>query len=1119
MAPDLLTLFAEPSVALLYFMAVIALSCFAFLVALEQRLRSGSERGAGRYARATFGIILAWLALMGGAVVVIVTQQPADALLPPLDRAANTLVIIFSGWAFLTTDHMNGRAENRPAITPRRHFVNRLMLLGVLMTLLGYGFTAYQWSSQYALSGPIAFNQSLYGLVWVVATAAVCALWLVLLILRARTVADVPLKLIFFSMILAGYIYTIVSIYQGQLLGSDAGALRIAFLAAMPLLPVIVYRFVIGRFGYVMEERAAQATVSTLNNISNNLIDTTVERESVTLLKTIGMMIEREKPEDLPRQIVNAVASVLKADVAALLVVDDQDYADVLAAYDAVQARPIAAMAFKLDEQPTLQEALKARTQRALSQESNLNEMVDLHTRLDIQRIGPVYFQPLTREGEVAGILVVALPYTQRNLRENERRLLESLSPAAARLLMISRAAQRSRTDIQRGAVQAILEGDALPDLSSTAARAEMQSNLELARSQISDLSALVRDLQIELDFERSRIAQLVQDDPEGMSITGKLEQLQSERIRLEAERERLAQALQEAEWTLASNNNPGDVQFFVEQLQAERDDLVAQKEALEQELAALRKAGTASASGMVREMITRMSEDKVRLELERDQLKAQLGEVEAQLTELGIEGGPAGLLTTIVTLTEERSRYKVEAERAAKDREVLRLELQRFQSRIAAEDERDAKIAALEADLRRLAEDREAIARQRDTLRQSSEADNSERAQWEALRTRMVAQLSALQTDLEAAVFERNRITAERNKVSEERAMLLSERDKLAAGLAAAINERDQLRARIDGNRETMQKLGDDGVETLKKMIDDLTEERSELEHEVIRQKEYAQKLRERLEESNRKLENLKRANAAPMNADSLDTMVSMAQELRQPLSAITAYIDLMLSESVGILGDLQRQFLSRVKSNSDRLAVLVDEFVRVVAIDSGQMRLSRENLDISEVIYHALDATRAQFEEKGITLRLDLSEALPHLHADRFALQQVMIELLSNAYRATPTDGDVVLNARFEPHYVLPQSVLRRPAKPADTILISITDFGGGVPVEDQKRIFSRLYSASVPLIQGLGDTSVGLSVARALTEAHHGRIWYESDGGKTSTFHLALPVEADTVPQEAK
>lgn len=195
---------------------------------------------------------------------------------------------------------------------------------------------------------------------------------------------------------------------------------------------------------------------------------------------------------------------------------------------------------------------------------------------------------------------------------------------------------------------------------------------------------------------------------------------------------------------------------------------------------------------------------------------------------------------------------------------------------------------------------------------------------------------------------------------------------------------------------------------------------------------------------------------------------MVSMAQELRQPLSAITAYIDLMLSESVGILGDLQRQFLSRVKSNSDRLAVLVDEFVRVVAIDSGQMRLSRENLDISEVIYHALDATRAQFEEKGITLRLDLSEALPHLHADRFALQQVMIELLSNAYRATPTDGDVVLNARFEPHYVLPQSVLRRPAKPADTILISITDFGGGVPVEDQKRIFSRLYSASVPLIQ---------------------------------------------------
>ena len=139
-----------------------------------------------------------------------------------------------------------------------------------------------------------------------------------------------------------------------------------------------------------------------------------------------------------------AASTLVKADVTALLVLDDAEYADVIAAYDSVQQRPIAAMAFKLDEQPTLQDSILSKAQRSLMADQHLNELVDVYTRLDIQKIGPVYFQPLIREGLVVGVLVVALPYTQRDLRENEKRLLESLSPVASRMLTIARAAQRN---------------------------------------------------------------------------------------------------------------------------------------------------------------------------------------------------------------------------------------------------------------------------------------------------------------------------------------------------------------------------------------------------------------------------------------------------------------------------------------------------------------------------------------------------------------------------------------------------------------------------------------------------------------------------------------------------
>ncbi len=1103
--PDLLNLFIDPPVALLYFLSVILLSQAALFMALGQRMRGGPvERTAGRYAIASLGVMIAWIVLMIGAMVVLVTHNPAAAILPPLDRAVSTMVLLLIGWGFLTADQQS--LEKR-----RGNWLTVIVALIALIIIGAYGYTAYQWFN----TGGQQFNLSIYGIAWTLGMAALAALGLFLLLLRFRSTMDAPLKFIFFAFVLAGASYTLFSIDNGTLRGDDAGALRLALAAAMPFLPIVVYRMVVERLILSLDRKTDEAHQAAINamTVPSAAPDTTMERESTTLLKALGLMIEHEMPEDIPHQIAVAAATVLKSDVTALLSLDDAEYADVLAAYDHIQQKAIAAMALKMDEQPTLQDGIAVKEQRTLLADRNLNELVDLYTRLDVQKIGPAYFQPLVRDGKAIGVLVVALPYTQRDLRDNEKYLLEALAPMAARLLTISRAAQRAK--FEKEEPQAAPEGGALPEAPMSAVRAEMQASLELARTQINELSGLVRDLQIELDYERSRIAELGANDPEGLSITQRMAKMSAERSQLEAERERLMQALQEAQTKLATTSGDEDEVYeaMVRVLQRERDELQAQKAQLEAQLVEIRTRGQAPAPAMLRDMLTNLSEEKARLSVERDQIKGQLTEVEAQLKALGIEGGATGLASVFLQLTNERSHYKALAEQATQEREKLAAERKRLTDLIANEGQQGKKIQAMETVLRRLAMDREALLRQRDSLRQEREQTKSDREAWENQRAKLVADAAGLQTELEEAVFDRNRAIAELKKIAEERAALITERDRLVAERMALQTERDQLMARIEGNRETLQRLGADGVGALKTMIDDLTEERSQLEHELIQAQADLQALEQQLSKAETKLaKSVPVPSSASVGASQAEVMLSIAQELRTPMSSIGGYVDLLLGETVGILGALQRQFLQRVKANADRLGALLEDFIRVTAIDTGQLSLAPENVDMLEIIDDAITATRTQFREKGITLKMDLPDSLPPLNGDRDALQQVVIQLLSNAYLASPTDGEVRIIAKYEPNYRIPA---RRSGQEevADAIFLSVRDLGGGIAPEEQGRVFSRLYRADNPLVQGLGDTGVGLSIARALTEVHGGHIWLDSTPGVGSTFKLVIPLHGAT------
>jgi signal transduction histidine kinase len=253
---------------------------------------------------------------------------------------------------------------------------------------------------------------------------------------------------------------------------------------------------------------------------------------------------------------------------------------------------------------------------------------------------------------------------------------------------------------------------------------------------------------------------------------------------------------------------------------------------------------------------------------------------------------------------------------------------------------------------------------------------------------------------------------------------------------------------------------------------------------------------LQNQLAEANMKLLELEKSSKSARSSEQAEVVASISQELRQPMSSIVGYTDLLLGESVGILGALQRKFVERIKASTERIGSLIDDMIQVTTLETGLSDLKSEAVDLNLIIDNAMSYTSSQVREKNISMRLDLPKLLTPIYADREAIQQILIHLLQNAGAATPVEGRVTLK------------VQTRIEDAQDYVLIQVSDSGGGIPAEDLPRVFTRLYRAENVLIQGVGDTGVGLSIAKTLTEAQHGRIWVETEQGVGATFSVLLP-----------
>jgi signal transduction histidine kinase len=301
-----------------------------------------------------------------------------------------------------------------------------------------------------------------------------------------------------------------------------------------------------------------------------------------------------------------------------------------------------------------------------------------------------------------------------------------------------------------------------------------------------------------------------------------------------------------------------------------------------------------------------------------------------------------------------------------------------------------------------------------------------------------------------------------------------------------------ESLNARIEQMRQT----GEAGAPPI---------EYTQLENQLHTTLEEMERMQNALANANVKIAELEQRPSAPITNEQLEVIASISMELRQPMSSIVGYTDLLLGESIGILGALQRKFIERIKASTERVGGLVDDLIQITNLETGRMEFKAESIDLNLIIDNAMAYTSMQIREKNITLRLDIPEAAQRIHTDRDALQQILIHLLQNATAASQVEGVVTLRVQI-------QSELNQ-----HFVSIQVTDTGGGIASEDIPRIFSRRYRAEHSFIQGLGDSGVGLSITKALVEAQGGRILVDTEAGGGSTFSVLLPVQIKVEEEE--
>ena len=218
---------------------------------------------------------------------------------------------------------------------------------------------------------------------------------------------------------------------------------------------------------------------------------------------------------------------------------------------------------------------------------------------------------------------------------------------------------------------------------------------------------------------------------------------------------------------------------------------------------------------------------------------------------------------------------------------------------------------------------------------------------------------------------------------------------------------------------------------------------------------------------------------------------VATISHELRTPLASLHGAA-LTLREH-DLPAQTQDDLLEMIAEQSNRLANLVEEILVAGQLDSGSLRVVADTFEPEELVHGVVTVARSRVGE-GTAIEVVVPPAVPKVHGDGERTRQVLLNLLDNAIKYSPSGGRIEVAL----------------AAVGDRLRFSVRDQGLGIPVGEEERIFDKFYRLDPDQRRGIGGTGLGLYICRELVRSMHGRIWVESEPGKGTTFAFELPAE---------
>ena len=216
------------------------------------------------------------------------------------------------------------------------------------------------------------------------------------------------------------------------------------------------------------------------------------------------------------------------------------------------------------------------------------------------------------------------------------------------------------------------------------------------------------------------------------------------------------------------------------------------------------------------------------------------------------------------------------------------------------------------------------------------------------------------------------------------------------------------------------------------------------------------------------------------------------ISHELRNPLAVIKGFAELLYDGLLGPVNEKQKERLMKIMESVDKLTDMVGKMSDISTLETRHYPIDRMPTSLNELVNGVVHSVEFISKGKHVDVRVDVPMGLPLVPLDRAKIEQVLLNLINNAIKYTPSGGQIFVDAVDRDR----------------DIMVSIKDTGIGIPKKDLDKIFTGFYHAGYKLSYEYKGPGLGLAISKKIIESHGGHIWAESEEGKGSTFYFTLP-----------